>query len=53
MSAIPALGRLRQEDHQFEVSMGYVTRPCLKNKNNKKPNRISSNGIIYSVYSVL
>jgi hypothetical protein len=36
MSAIPALGRLRQEDHQFEVSMGYVTRPCLKNKNKNK-----------------
>jgi hypothetical protein len=27
---IPAFGRLRQEDKQFEVSLGYVISPCLK-----------------------
>jgi hypothetical protein len=27
---IPELGRLRQEDHEFKVSLGYITRPCLK-----------------------
>jgi predicted glycosyl hydrolase (DUF1957 family) len=34
---IPALGRLRQEDHQFEVNLGFTVRPCLKNKQTNKP----------------
>jgi hypothetical protein len=25
----------RQEGHEFEVSLGYTARPCLKNKNNQ------------------
>jgi hypothetical protein len=29
---IPALGRLRQEDQEFEASMGCVAIPCLKKK---------------------
>jgi hypothetical protein len=36
MQVIPALGRLRQEDHKFEVSLGYVVRLCLKKTNNNK-----------------
>jgi hypothetical protein len=30
MPAIPALGRLRQEDDKFEDSLDYIVRICLK-----------------------
>jgi hypothetical protein len=33
-----ALRRPRQEDHEFEASLGYVARLCLKKKK-KQPNR--------------
>jgi hypothetical protein len=26
---IPALRRLRQEDHKFEVNLDYIARPCV------------------------
>jgi hypothetical protein len=36
---IPALGRQKQEDNKFEVSLGHMLRPCLnKNKNNSNNN---------------
>jgi hypothetical protein len=29
-------GRLSQEDHEFEDSLGYTVRSCLKNKQKNK-----------------
>jgi hypothetical protein len=31
----PALRRLRQKDHEFEVSLGYIARSCLEKQTNK------------------
>jgi hypothetical protein len=30
MPVILALGKLRQENHEFEASLGYTVRVCLK-----------------------
>jgi hypothetical protein len=30
MSIIPALQRLRQEDHEFQAGLGYTEAPCPK-----------------------
>jgi hypothetical protein len=34
LSADRALRKLRQEDHEFEASLGYIERPSLKEKKN-------------------
>jgi hypothetical protein len=34
-SAIPAFGRLMQEDTEFKVSLGYTMRPYLKKSKTK------------------
>jgi hypothetical protein len=36
VSAILALGKLRQADYEFKLCMGYVVRPCLKRKKREK-----------------
>jgi hypothetical protein len=31
-SLIPAIGKLRQEGHNFKANLGYIMRTCLKRK---------------------
>jgi hypothetical protein len=38
-----ALGRCRQEGHNFEASLDYRVRPCLKKKNRKKSKKQTTN----------
>jgi hypothetical protein len=32
MPTIPALGKLRQKDHEFTASLGYAMTPCIKKR---------------------
>jgi hypothetical protein len=34
---VSALRRLKQEAQELEASLDYITRPCLKRNNSKKP----------------
>jgi hypothetical protein len=44
MPAIPALGRLWQGDHEFEASLSYIVRLCLKKQNRTKLQTSGING---------
>jgi hypothetical protein len=36
MSVMPALRRLRQEDHKLEAHLGNIVRPCLKKRESER-----------------
>jgi hypothetical protein len=36
MTVIPALRRLRKEDHEIALNLGYIAGPCLKKKKKKR-----------------
>jgi hypothetical protein len=38
------LGRLRQEDHKFQASLGYKVRPCGKEKRGREGRRRKKEG---------
>lgn len=39
MFIIPALGRLRKEDHSFKICLGHIARLCFRNSQSKILNK--------------
>jgi hypothetical protein len=42
MALFPALGKLKQEDHEFEITLGYIDPVSKKDKENQKNNRVDA-----------
>lgn len=53
MPVIPALGKLRQEDCEFKVNLGYLVRPSPPPKRNNKYLLEGKNGVVQSIVMIL
>jgi hypothetical protein len=43
-AVIPALGGKRQEEPKLKASLGYITRPCFKNRTKQSEGRSHTGG---------
>jgi hypothetical protein len=51
MPTIPVLRRLSQEYHEFESTLGYIVKSCLKQTNDRNRNRKYKIKVVVNTYN--